>query len=73
MAATQTPSCFRCQKKKTTRTIWQKFSTEISVQMVSAHYVEEEALKMDNDVIRLIIKDIPHNRKPKEKLQKSLN
>ena len=41
--------------------------------MVSAHYVEEEALKMDNDVIRLIIKDIPHNRKPKEKLQKSLN
>ena len=41
--------------------------------MVSAHYVEEEALKMDNDVIRLIIKDIPHNTKPKEKLQKSLN
>ena len=60
-------------KKKNTGAIWRKFSTEISVQMVSAHYVEEEAPKMDNDVNRLITKNIPHNREPKEKLQKSLN
>ena len=59
--------------KKNTGTIWRKFSTEISVQMVSAHYIEEEAPKMDNDVNRLITKNIPHNREPKEKLQKSLN
>ena len=30
----RSPSCFRCQKN--TSTIWQKFFTEISVQMVSA-------------------------------------
>ena len=57
------------KEKKNTGTIWRKFSTEISVQMVSAHYVEEEAPKMDNDVNRLITKNIPHNREPKEKLQ----
>ena len=67
------PFLFSVPKKKNTGTIWRKFSTEISVQMVSAHYVEEEAPKMDNDVNRLITKNIPHNTKPKEKLQNSLN
>ena len=33
--ATQSLSCFRCQKKNTS-TIWRKFFNEISVQMVSA-------------------------------------
>ena len=34
---TQSRSCFRCQKN--TSTIWRKFFTEISVQMVSAHSI----------------------------------
>ena len=68
-AATQTRPCFRYQKKKKYR----NHLTEIFQRNFRAHYVEEEAPKMDNDVNRLITKNIPHNTKPKEKLQKSLN
>ena len=35
---TQSRSCFRCQKN--TSTIWWKFSSEISMQIVSAHCVQ---------------------------------
>ena len=67
------PFLFSVPKKKKKKKKYRNHLTEIFQRNFRAHYVEEEAPKMDNDVTRLITKNIPHNTKPKEKLQKSLN